>query len=222
MGNKNDKTISDDKADRSVTPETPRSRNNITVASISPDSKSQSVFPNSKIVNVLSLPRNFVHGKLLTKILNPVQGKYYNLDTKRYILKENVKGAYVNSEFNFATNDRKLYEEIMIELPLFKQEIITNPSFNHKYETRTAIPPRMRCNVWLKYNGNIIINGKCFCCKSPLDYIAMEMGHVNSFATNGNVKSEDDYRPLCGPCNKSMGKTNLFEYMKQNGYKNNY
>lgn len=78
------------------------------------------------------------------------------------------------------------------------------------------IPPKIQDNfnrekVWETYMGNIA-KGKCFCCNNrDITPFHFEAGHVESKSLGGSDDVEN-LRPLCSPCNKSMGTENLYDY----------
>lgn len=79
-------------------------------------------------------------------------------------------------------------------------------------ETKRRIPPQLRKLVWETYmkNPNQTV-GPCFVCQGEIHILNFECGHVKSFATGG-LTNLDNLRPICGSCNKSMGKKELYAY----------
>lgn len=78
---------------------------------------------------------------------------------------------------------------------------------------KRCVPKTIRNQVWRKYNGSTL-DGKCFCCCLPLAYECWEAGHVISDA-HGGESIVENLRPICLSCNRSMGKMNMFDFMRQ-------
>lgn len=56
--------------------------------------------------------------------------------------------------------------------------------------------------------------GPCYVCQKEVHIFEFECGHVISHADGGNL-DVGNLRPVCGSCNKSMGKTFLFDYVRE-------
>lgn len=84
-----------------------------------------------------------------------------------------------------------------------------------KKKERRAIPPQLRLKVWETYIGKSL-EGVCFVCERTQIIFGtnVEYGHVTAVA-NGGADTIENLRPICGPCNKSMGTENLFEYKRR-------
>jgi 5-methylcytosine-specific restriction endonuclease McrA len=95
---------------------------------------------------------------------------------------------------------------------VWKQSKQLEPKIKSTKRKKT-IPKTIRNQVWRKYCGNKL-DAKCFCCDQELAYECWEAGHVIAEANGGNTDIEN-LRPVCMSCNRSMGKTNMFEFMKE-------
>jgi hypothetical protein len=79
---------------------------------------------------------------------------------------------------------------------------------------RKTLPQKLRSLVWNKYIGKECGIGKCWCCKSKdIEQMEFQCGHVDS-VKNGGSNDINNLRPICAPCNLSMGSTNMFDFMK--------
>lgn len=78
---------------------------------------------------------------------------------------------------------------------------------------KVKIPYHIRKQIWLKYNGDTIDNGKCFVCQEKLSYDLFECGHVIPESLGGPAIA-DNLRPICKKCNSDMGQMNLDLYVK--------
>jgi 5-methylcytosine-specific restriction endonuclease McrA len=74
-------------------------------------------------------------------------------------------------------------------------------------------PPRKRRGeVWAAHFGTST-KGACYCCKKHLDvFDTWETGHIIAHSRGGTI-AVDNLRPVCGPCNTSMGDENMDEFM---------
>jgi len=85
-----------------------------------------------------------------------------------------------------------------------------------KYKKK-IIPKHIKTLVWNKYIGDDIIKHKCLCCKKEnIKITDFEAGHVLS-EFHGGTNEIDNLRPICRPCNSSMGTTHMIEYIKMYG-----
>jgi hypothetical protein len=78
-------------------------------------------------------------------------------------------------------------------------------------KTRPKIPKALRALVWNTHIGEDKGTAKCI-CGSKMSQLNFESGHVVSVACGGG-STLDNLRPICGMCNKSMGKSNYFEFV---------
>ena len=83
---------------------------------------------------------------------------------------------------------------------------------------KIKIPSKVRADVWATYIGGHIAEHKCICCKRvTIKQADFEVGHVQSEATGGTLEI-NNLRPICSTCNKSMGRTNMIDFVKKYGY----
>jgi 5-methylcytosine-specific restriction endonuclease McrA len=86
---------------------------------------------------------------------------------------------------------------------------------------RVLINKALRRKVWSSYignltleNGEVLFNGKCYCCKELVSYDDFECGHVEPVTRGGKTELEN-LRPICRSCNRDMGTMNLEEFVKE-------
>lgn len=83
---------------------------------------------------------------------------------------------------------------------------------------KQKIPSKVRAVIWATYIGAHIAEHRCICCKrATIKQSDFEVGHVQSEAQGGTLEI-NNLRPICSACNKSMGSTNMIEFVKQYGY----
>jgi 5-methylcytosine-specific restriction endonuclease McrA len=74
-----------------------------------------------------------------------------------------------------------------------------------------GIPKSVKELAWNKYIGEKQ-EGKCYCCKvRTITAFNFEAGHVIS-KINGGLPIVENLRPICKPCNGSMGHKNLEDF----------
>ncbi len=79
---------------------------------------------------------------------------------------------------------------------------------------KKTIPKPLRSKVW-KTHFNTSMVGKCCCCSNDMSFDEnYECGHILAEA-NGGQTIEDNLRPVCRTCNRSMGTTNMEDFKKK-------
>lgn len=77
---------------------------------------------------------------------------------------------------------------------------------------RHKIPKHIKTLVWRKYMGDNIVSGKCTCCKEESIKIThFHCGHVIAESKGGDLNI-NNLRPICAPCNLSMGTRSMNEF----------
>jgi hypothetical protein len=93
-------------------------------------------------------------------------------------------------------------------LGLFDTSMAVDEGSALKTGKRKSIPKKIRVETWKNTFGNRM-DGACYCCREVLDAMgSWEAGHIISQA-EGGPDTADNLRPVCGTCNKSMGKMNM-------------
>ena len=79
------------------------------------------------------------------------------------------------------------------------------------------LPASVRMAVWNKYIGNTISISKCAVgCGESISMNNFECGHVKARANGGDDKITN-LRPICSKCNKSMGTTDMNDFINTYG-----
>jgi HNH endonuclease len=87
-----------------------------------------------------------------------------------------------------------------------------NPTGNAK------VKHAVRMLVWSRWIGMSRGTAPCWCCKSHLiNMFEFEAGHVHPRSAGG-ADTVENLRPICRPCNSSMGTMNLFDFQKLHGF----
>lgn len=83
---------------------------------------------------------------------------------------------------------------------------------------KKKIPATLRNAVWNRYIGLEKKIDKCFCCKmEPITSGNFECGHIIAECQGGETNLKN-LRPICGLCNKSMGKNSMFDFIEKYGF----
>jgi len=128
-------------------------------------------------------------------------------------LRECEKNKFYLGMYNH-TNEEYCYDWVKEIVETHTGDVLKKqPKINKKKK----IPDKLRSNVWDKYNGKKT-EAMCYCCNSPPKLhinSSWDCAHVKAESLGGNL-SIDNLRPTCGNCNKTMGVTNLYDYMAKN------
>ena len=80
---------------------------------------------------------------------------------------------------------------------------------------KVAIPKHVKTLVWDKYIGSDKAEAPCVSCRTKTISIRnFHCGHVLAEA-NGGDSTIQNLRPICAPCNLSMGKRSMNEFTKE-------
>jgi hypothetical protein len=83
---------------------------------------------------------------------------------------------------------------------------------------KSAIPKRVKTAVWNEYIGSHINEHRCLCCKKNLiSIVNFHAGHIRS-EHFGGTHEISNLRPICAPCNQSMGATNMIDFIVKYGF----
>jgi len=86
-----------------------------------------------------------------------------------------------------------------------------------KAKPRQKLPATVRRIVWNTYIGSEVSSGKCFCCNFETITVSnFECGHIVSHKDGGDATIQN-LRPICSFYNRSIGKRNMEEFMRQYG-----
>lgn len=82
---------------------------------------------------------------------------------------------------------------------------------------KEPIPAAIKTLVWNKYIGEKVAEAKCMCCRvTTISIRHFVAGHILSEKYGGGV-TVDNLRPICQPCNQSMGCMNMADYISKFG-----
>lgn len=88
------------------------------------------------------------------------------------------------------------------------------PQNYHNRKIRQSV----RKNVWARYVGLHKGWTLCYCCGSCyINPFEFECGHIKA-RSRGGSDEVTNLRPICSLCNKSMGATEMGEFIKNCGY----
>jgi len=79
---------------------------------------------------------------------------------------------------------------------------------------RKKIPKQIKTLVWNEYIGRDLTVGRCYCCKKEtIANTNYHCGHVIAESKGGDLTIKN-LRPVCAPCNLSMGTQSMNEFTK--------
>jgi hypothetical protein len=157
-----------------------------------------------------------------------------NIYGKDYFMNEKTGDIYHPKTQEIVGKSKKGKHTIWHELKKTKTKSIVKEEFPPPYidpvknnkkssnpSKRKNIPKAVKQCVWKKYISDTCLKGKCFVgCGTSIQIHNFEVGHVIAFA-NGGEDIIDNLRPICYLCNRSMGTTNLNEFIEKFGFKDN-
>lgn len=107
------------------------------------------------------------------------------------------------------------------EAAKLKEDNLPPPQYEestNSVKRRTPLPACVRDSVWNHYIGEDINKHRCLCCKQvKINNREFQVGHVIS-VKDGGTDEINNLRPICAPCNHSMGSKNMVEFVKTYGY----
>ena len=84
---------------------------------------------------------------------------------------------------------------------------------SNKVQKKKTIPKILKNKIWNKHIGIKIGQTKCLCCKFVyISQMNFQCGHIIS-EKDGGAMSVNNLKPICGPCNSSMGTMNMNEFI---------
>lgn len=79
------------------------------------------------------------------------------------------------------------------------------------------IPSHVKTLIWNHWIGHDKAEAFCLCCKvTKISNRSFHAGHVVAESKGGDM-SVKNLKPICGPCNHSMGSMNMDEFIKKFG-----
>ena len=79
---------------------------------------------------------------------------------------------------------------------------------------RERVPTRLRKQVWDRAQNPTSSEGHCVVCRAYIHILAFECAHIVAVADGGKTTIAN-LLPCCSMCNRSMGKMNLYDYVKK-------
>jgi len=163
------------------------------------------VYIKNKIVKHCVIIDHKLKPTLIKSIIKQINKTVENCKHHRETIKEK------ETILNITTIENKKQED---NLPPQYEATISN----NQPKKRKPLPACVRFNVWNHYIGEDINKHLCLCCKKGLiTYREFQVGHVIS-VRDGGTDEINNLRPICAPCNHSMGCKNMIEFVKTYGY----
>lgn len=83
---------------------------------------------------------------------------------------------------------------------------------------KKSIPKVLKDLVWITWIGDTIAVSKCLCCETnEIRMNNFHCGHVLAEAEGGTL-CVDNLKPICAPCNLSMGSMHMDDFKTRCGF----
>ena len=83
---------------------------------------------------------------------------------------------------------------------------------------KKSIPKVLKDLVWITWIGDRIAVAKCLCCETnEIRMNNFHCGHILAEAEGGGL-SVDNLKPICAPCNLSMGSEHMDSFKTRCGF----
>jgi len=142
------------------------------------------------------------------------------MENEEFLLKF-AKESLDNKDMKHNTVNNGPQEKALIAaFPLFKQAFMVaydeqKPSVPEQKYKKDNIPATRKTETWNAYIGESQGSADCLCCGlNKISARNFEAGHVIPEVDGGSIDVEN-LRPICKPCNGSMGSKNMIAYMKK-------
>lgn len=135
---------------------------------------------------------------------------------QKHLIRCKIKNKKMKNEESELILVKKEVKLLQQQLTNFKETTTTNlPKKERKKEN---IPKSVKTHVWNLYIGSHINEHRCLCCKKTyVKNTDFHCGHVVS-ENDGGTREISNLRPICAPCNHSMGSLNMIDFVKMYGY----
>jgi hypothetical protein len=144
---------------------------------------------------------------------NIFKKKEVDLENKLKSKDDTIKELQQTNKELHQTN-KELQETIVMlrnELQLYKDK---EKSHKTTYK-KTQIPKALKKMVWNLYVGSNVAETACLCCQQEkITMLQFHCGHVIPECKLG-FNTPENLRPICGPCNMSMGTQDMREFIKK-------
>ena len=79
---------------------------------------------------------------------------------------------------------------------------------------KVQIPKTIKKMVWNLYVGSTVAETACLCCQQEtITMLQFHCGHVVP-ESKGGLNTLENLRPICGPCNMSMGTQHMKDFIR--------
>jgi 5-methylcytosine-specific restriction endonuclease McrA len=92
-----------------------------------------------------------------------------------------------------------------------------NTVIKSKAPKKQPIPNHVKTLIWNYHVGADKAESFCLCCKvTKISIRSFHAGHIIAESKGGDMTVKN-LKPICGPCNHSMGSMNMDEFIKKFG-----
>jgi hypothetical protein len=98
------------------------------------------------------------------------------------------------------------------ELQLYKEK--NRETDKEKPHKKIQIPKAIKKMVWNLHVGSSVAETVCLCCQQEqITMLHFHCGHVVP-ESKGGLNTIENLRPICGPCNMSMGTQHMKDFIR--------
>jgi hypothetical protein len=112
---------------------------------------------------------------------------------------------------------RKRLAEEELKSQNVSKGIVKTPAKNPTPKKKQPIPNHVKTLIWNHWVGCDKAEAYCLCCKvTKISIRSFHAGHIIAESKGGDMTVKN-LKPICGPCNLSMGSMNMDEFIKKFG-----
>jgi hypothetical protein len=169
-------------------------------------------------------------GEITKKVNKYIKDNKLSESDKKFKLDESLANLFGLSSGDSINNSKissylkdHISNKPFVDSPPPYEKVESNKKTHNspKQKKRKAIPKAVRKRVFAEYiktDDPNKLTGECFVeCGNKINIDGFEVGHIVSVAEGGSDEIEN-LRPICSPCNKSMGKQNLLNFKEKYGF----
>lgn len=157
-------------------------------------------------------------------VLIDIKPKSNNKIKAKPYVKKNIEDPITEKEIQAAmkrikkieaeARKRIVEEELKSQNVTFKAKSTKSEALKPK---KKSIPSHVKTLIWNHWVGHDKAEAFCLCCKvTKISIRSFHAGHIIAESKGGDMTVKN-LKPICGPCNHSMGSMNMDEFIKKFG-----
>ncbi len=121
--------------------------------------------------------------------------------------KDEMLKLVIENSVQADTAETEIFDALIV--PVDTSKASTKKVNKLSNSSKKAIPKRVRDELWRLHSESL--DGTCYVCDGAISFDKFEAGHVIA-KSKGGSNNIDNLKPICSPCNKSMGMSNMEEF----------